>query len=295
MSQKTPQDNHQSKSKKTSQYTLDDLLYLMQRLRKPVTGCPWDLKQDYRSIAPSTLEEAYEVVDAIEKGDYTHLKEELGDLLFQVIFYAQLATEEKRYNFADIIHSLTDKLIRRHPHVFPEGTLHSERLISEGKQDQQQEKQQEKKIRDNWEKIKEQERQDKGQQGLLSDVPLALTALNRAAKLQKRAARVGFDWTNTNDVIAKIREEVVELEEAIANNDTVNIREELGDVIFTCVNLSRHLKVDAEQSLRESNQKFEERIQWIDTELKNQDKTWQDCDESVLDSMWNAAKESLRI
>lgn len=290
MSQEFPQDP----SQEVPQYNLNDLLYLMQRLRKPITGCPWDLKQNYRSIAPSTLEEAYEVVDAIEKGDYIHLKEELGDLLFQVVFYAQLAAEEKRYNFADILHTLTDKLIRRHPHVFPEGTLHSERLISDGKQEPQQESQQEKKIRDNWEKIKEKERQDKGQQGLLSDVPLALTALNRAAKLQKRAARVGFDWTNTNDVIAKIREEIVELEEAIANNDTVNIREELGDVLFTCVNLSRHLKVDAEQSLRESNQKFETRIQWIDTELRNQQKTWQDCDENVLDDMWNAAKKSLK-
>ena len=276
---------------KNSQYNLDDLLYLMERLRKPITGCPWDLKQDYRSIAPSTLEEAYEVVDAIEKSDYTHLKEELGDLLFQVIFYAQLAAEEKRYNFSDILHTLTDKLIRRHPHVFPEGTLHSERLTG----DDQEERQQEKKIRDNWEKIKEQERREKGQQGLLSDVPLALTALNRAAKLQKRAARVGFDWTKTSDVIAKIREEVVELEEAIANKDNVNIKEELGDVLFTCVNLSRHLKIDAEQSLRESNQKFERRIEWIDTELKNQQKTWQDCDEKVLDTMWNEAKSSLKI
>ena len=276
---------------KNSQYNLDDLLYLMERLRKPITGCPWDLKQDYRSIAPSTLEEAYEVVDAIEKSDYTHLKEELGDLLFQVIFYAQLAAEEKRYNFSDILHTLTDKLIRRHPHVFPEGTLHSERLTG----DDQEERQQEKKIRDNWEKIKEQERREKGQQGLLSDVPLALTALNRAAKLQKRAARVGFDWTKTSDVIAKIREEVVELEEAIANKDNVNIKEELGDVLFTCVNLSRHLKIDAEQSLRESNQKFEKRIEWIDTELKSQQKTWQDCDEKVLDTMWSEAKKSLKI
>ena len=129
----------------------------------------------------------------------------------------------------------------------------------------------------------------------MSDVPLALTALNRAAKLQKRAARVGFDWIKTSDVIAKIREEIIELEDAIANNDAVNIREELGDVLFTCVNLSRHLKVDAEQSLRDSNQKFEKRIEWIDTELKNQQKSWQDCDESILDSMWNAAKESLKI
>jgi len=281
----------QEASQKNSQYNLDDLLYLMERLRKPITGCPWDLKQDYRSIAPSTLEEAYEVVDAIEKSDYTHLKEELGDLLFQVIFYAQLAAEEKRYNFSDILHTLTDKLIRRHPHVFPEETLHSERLIG----DDQQERQQEKKIRDNWEKIKEQERREKGQQGLLSDVPLALTALNRAAKLQKRAARVGFDWTETSDVIAKIREEIAELEEAIANKDNDNIKEELGDVLFTCVNLSRHLKIDAEQSLRESNQKFEKRIEWIDTELKNQQKTWQDCDEKVLDTMWNEAKISLKI
>ena len=126
-------------------------------------------------------------------------------------------------------------------------------------------------------------------------MPLALTALNRAAKLQKRAARVGFDWTETSDVIAKIREEIAELEEAIANKDNDNIKEELGDVLFTCVNLSRHLKIDAEQSLRESNQKFERRIEWIDTELKNQQKTWQDCDEKVLDTMWNEAKISLKI
>lgn len=271
-------------------YQLTDLLYLMQRLRKPQTGCPWDLKQSYRSIAPSTLEEAYEVVDAIEKGDFDHLKEELGDLLFQVVFYAQLAEEENRYGFTDIIHTLTDKLIRRHPHVFPDGTLSSERLISkDGHTDPDQEQY----VRENWEKIKERERQGKGQQGILADVPLALTALNRAAKLQKRASRVGFDWHNTENVIAKIREEVRELEVAIARDDKANIAEELGDLLFTCVNVSRHLKVDAEQSLRTSNQKFEQRIQWIESALAQQQKTWQECDESVLDSLWQDAKKSL--
>ncbi len=185
-----------------TQYSVDDLLYLMARLRDPESGCPWDIKQDYASIAPSTLEEAYEVVDAIEKQDFVHLKEELGDLLFQVIFYSQLGKEDERFEFASVVSDLVAKLIRRHPHVFPDGTLQS-RIDNRNTLQAD--------VKARWEAIKQQEREAKGAQGLLADVPLNLPALSRAAKLQKRAASVGFDWDNVYGPIAKVRVEWVSL------------------------------------------------------------------------------------
>ena len=273
-----------------SVYDLNDLVYLMSRLRNPKHGCPWDLKQSYETIVPSTLEEVYEVVDAIERKDYDHLKEELGDLLFQIVFYTQLASEEERFTLNDVIHSLTSKLIRRHPHVFPDGTLFSmlDDKTTQNNTDQIQ------KIKANWEKIKEDERSNKGLGGILDDVPLALTSMNRAAKLQKRASRVGFDWSNIDDVFKKIDEEISELKEAIAASSKENIQEELGDLLFTCVNLARHLNLDADQSLRYCNSKFETRIRAIEKALSQQNLTWESQSEAELDLLWEEAKKAGR-
>ncbi|MDO8341919.1 MAG: nucleoside triphosphate pyrophosphohydrolase [Cellvibrio sp.] len=238
-----------------TQYSIDDLLYLMARLRDPESGCPWDLTQDYASIAPSTLEEAYEVVDAIEKQDFVHLKEELGDLLFQVIFYSQLGKEEDRFEFAGVVSDLVAKLIRRHPHVFPDGTLHSRvenrHTLSTD-------------VKARWEAIKQQERAEKGANGILADVPLNLPSLSRAAKLQKRAASVGFDWDDIYGPIAKVREELMEVEAELDSGDMVALEEELGDLLFAVVNIARYQKIDPEQALRRANQKFEQRFHFIE-------------------------------
>lgn len=238
-----------------NQYTIDDLLYLMARLRDPEAGCPWDIKQDYASIAPSTLEEAYEVVDAIEKQDFVHLKEELGDLLFQVIFYSQLGKEDQRFDFAAVVSDLVAKLIRRHPHVFPEGTLQS-RVDNRHTLPVD--------VKARWEAIKQEERAAKGAQGLLADVPLNLPALSRAAKLQKRAATVGFDWEDVYGPIAKVREELLEVEAELDSGDQAALEEELGDLLFAVVNIARYQKIDPEQALRRANQKFEQRFNYIE-------------------------------
>jgi ATP diphosphatase len=266
----------------TYQYSTDDLLYLMARLRDPQTGCPWDIKQDYASIAPSTLEEAYEVVDAIEKQDFVHLKEELGDLLFQVIFYSQLGKEENRFDFAGVVSDLVEKLVRRHPHVFPEGTLQSKidnrhTLPSD--------------VKARWEAIKQQERDAKGAQSLLADVPLNLPALSRAAKLQKRAASVGFDWVDIQGPIAKVREELIEVEEALIANDEKAIEEELGDLLFAVVNVSRYLKVDPELALRKASQKFESRFSYIETHIQ---KPLAEASIEEMTVLWDEAKVVLK-
>lgn len=237
------------------QYSVDDLLYLMARLRDPESGCPWDIKQDYASIAPSTLEEAYEVVDAIEKQDFGHLKEELGDLLFQVIFYSRIGEEENRFDFAGVVSGLVTKLLRRHPHVFPDGTLQSRidnRHTLPGD------------VKARWEVIKQQEREQQGKTGLLDDVPLNLPSLTRATKLQKRAASVGFDWDDIQGPMAKVREELAEVEEALALKNNAAVEEELGDLLFAVVNVTRYLKIDAEAALRAANRKFEQRFHYIE-------------------------------
>lgn len=259
-------------------YTIDDLLYLMARLRDPATGCPWDIAQDYASVAPSTLEEAYEVVDAIEKQDFVHLKEELGDLLFQVIFYSQLGKEAARFEFAGVVSDLVAKLVRRHPHVFPDGTLHSRvenRMTLPAD------------VKARWEAIKQQERNEKGAQGLLADVPLNLPALSRAAKLQKRAASVGFDWDDVQGPIAKVREELVEVEAELQSGDAAALEDELGDLLFAVVNIARYQKIDPEQALRRANQKFERRFHFIETNV------CQPLKETSIDEMnrlWEKAK-----
>lgn len=263
-------------------YSIDDLIYLMARLRKPETGCPWDLKQDYRSITPSTIEEAYEVVDAIESGDLMHLREELGDLLFQVIFYSQLASEDNIWDFSAVVHGLTEKLIRRHPHVFPDGGLNSERPPGPPPEDGA--------IKQTWEKIKQQERHAKGKQKLLDDVPRALPAMSRAEKLQKRAAKVGFDWEDPAPVLDVVAGELTELRDAFAEKDENAVAEELGDVLFACVNLSRHLKLDAEQLLRNANQKFETRFQYIEESLAARGQSLEDSTVEEMEMLWQQAK-----
>ena len=263
-------------------YDLQDLLYLMQRLRTPGSGCPWDLEQTYLSITPSTIEEAYEVVDAIEREDYAHLNEELGDLLFQVVFYAQLAKEDGFFEFGSIVDSLVSKLVRRHPHVFPQGRLRDEQedFSSLSQSD----------VIQNWDDIKGTERLEKGKAGLLDDVPLALPALQRAQKLQKRVAKVGMDFRNLEDVVAKLDEEIIELKDALAENDAEALSEELGDVLFTCVNLARLKGTDADQLLRLTNKKFERRIQKMEHMIEQANTTWSACSDDELETLWVKAK-----
>lgn len=261
-------------------YHLEDLMYLMQRLREPETGCPWDLKQDYQSITPSTIEEAYEVVDAIERGDLDHLKEELGDLLFQVIFYSQLADEDKRFTFHDVVHVITEKLVRRHPHVFPDGTLRSRRAPGEALDDTQ--------IKASWENIKQNERSEKGNAGVFDDVPKALPALTRAAKLQKRAAKLGFDWPEAGPVLDKLDEELQELRDAFASGSESDIAGELGDLMFTCVNLSRHLGHDPDSLMRRANHTFESRFTHVAARMNAAKE--QPPSAATLESWWEEAK-----
>lgn len=261
------------------QYSIDDLLYLMARLRDPDTGCPWDIKQDYASIAPSTLEEAYEVVDAIEKQDFAHLNEELGDLLFQVIFYAQIGKEEGRFDFGSIVSELVTKLLRRHPHVFPDGTLHS-RVDNRHTLPTD--------VKARWEAIKQQEREAKGKTGLLDDVPVNLPSLSRATKLQKRAASVGFDWEDVQGPIAKVREELAEVEEALAQQDVQAVEEELGDLLFAVVNITRYLKLDAEAALRAANRKFERRFRYME---QRSPRPLAESSIEDMNRLWDAAKQ----
>ncbi|MGC4012296.1 MAG: nucleoside triphosphate pyrophosphohydrolase [Pseudomonas sp.] len=266
-------------------HKLDDLLYLMARLRDPQHGCPWDLKQSYATIVPYTLEEAYEVADAIERGDFDHLREELGDLLFQVVYYAQLAREEGRFEFDAVVDGITSKLIRRHPHVFPDGDLYGEPDPA---------KLEEAAVKQRWEELKAEERAAKAaepvQLSLLDDVPNALPALSRAAKLQKRASQVGFDWADALPVVDKVREELDEVLEAMAGGDTEAQAEEVGDLLFVVVNLARKLKVDPETALRAANAKFERRFRYIETALRDQGRTLEDSNLEEMDELWGAAK-----
>ncbi|WP_369602785.1 nucleoside triphosphate pyrophosphohydrolase [Hahella sp. SMD15-11] len=267
-------------------YTLDDLRTLMARLRDPRTGCPWDLRQNWQSIVPHTLEEAYEVADAIERGDFSHIAEELGDLLFQVVFYAQLAEEEGRFEWADIVDGIVRKLLRRHPHVFPEGTLDSERDPSVTPEEAE--------IRANWEAIKAAEKSGKAQAdepaSLLDAVPAGLPELTRALELQKRAATVGFDWPDVEPVFAKVEEELSEVREAVAEGDQDHVEAEIGDLLFVCVNLARALKVDPAQALRRTNRKFEARFRSVEKALRASGKDWGETSLEEMDRWWDAAK-----
>lgn len=238
--------------------SVQKLLDIMAKLRNPDGGCPWDLEQNFDTIAPCTLEEAYEVVDAIQRKDMPGLQEELGDLLLQVVFHAQMAKEENIFNFDDVVKSLADKLVFRHPHVFGDGAASSAGDVM--------------KI---WEERKAEEKKAKhsGPISVLDDVPLALPALARAQKISKRAAKVGFEWDATEDVLDKVIEEVEEMRQAIRNKDVANMEEELGDMFFVMVNLGRRLGIDCEDAARKANVKFESRFKGMESEikLKNED------------------------
>lgn len=265
------------------QYNLDDLLHLMRRLRDLLTGCPWDIKQTFASIVPFTLEETYEVIDAIERQDYGHLYEELGDLLFQIVFYSQLAAEQEMFTCSDVIHQLVAKLVARHPHVFPQGTLESSRSATETHSDQT--------IKDTWENLKREQRSERGIRGRLGDVPDSLPGLMRAAKLQKRAASHDFDWPDTAGVMDKIKEELLEVEGAVAGGDQVEVAEEIGDLLFSCVNLARHLGVDSETALRTANRKFATRFAAMETRAEELGKNFDDLPWSEKDRLWEWSKQ----
>lgn len=256
------------------------LLQIMSLLRDREHGCPWDLAQTWTSIVPHTLEEAYEVADAIEREDYAGLKSELGDLLLQVVFYAQFATEEGRFGFADVVETLVDKLVRRHPHVFGDTEYESLEAQSAG-----------------WERIKREEQAARGESpaGTLDNVPLALPGLTRAVKLTKKAARVGFDWGEPGAVLDKIEEEIHELRREIADGAPVErLRDELGDVLFATANLARHLDLDPEAALRSTNAKFERRFRHIEDRLAESARTPAEATLSEMDAYWNEAKRMER-
>jgi MazG family protein len=261
-------------------YTVEDLLSVMARLRDKDTGCPWDVEQSFATIAPYTIEEAYEVADAIAREDLDALKEELGDLLLQVVYHAQMASEDARFGFADVVDAITRKMIRRHPHVFADASR-DEFLTG-----------------DMWQRIKNEEKAGRGaavEDSRLDDVPLALPALARAVKLQKRAAEVGFDWPSLVPVLAKAEEEIAELKTAIAESEgkeshVKRVEEEFGDLLFVMANIARHLKVDPEAALRGANAKFVRRFKSIEAALAKDGRKPEDATLEEMDQLWDEAK-----
>lgn len=267
-----------------------ELLEIMRRLRDPNGGCPWDLEQNFSTIAPYTIEEAYEVSDAIERGDFEGLREELGDLLLQVVFHAQMAEEEGLFAYDDVVRAICDKMVRRHPHVFgpkdlKPGDAKTQAKTSGG-------------VTKAWEQIKREERAAKAsedaEKGLLEDVPVALPALSRAIKLQNRAAEVGFDWPSAVSVIEKIVEEAKELADAQAEAAPEKIAEEYGDLLFVMANLARHLKIDPEASLRATNAKFVRRFKAIEEGLQAAGNPIEDASLEEMEALWRKAKEAER-
>lgn len=258
--------------------SIRELLDIMARLRDSEHGCPWDCAQDFATIAPYTIEEAYEVADAIAREDRAALKDELGDLLLQVVFHARMAEEEGSFDFADVASAIGAKLVRRHPHVFGAAEYAD---ITEQTAD--------------WERIKADERQRRGETSALDGVPLALPALTRAAKLQRRAARVGFDWPNLAPVLDKLDEELRELRGALAEHDATRIREELGDLLFSCVNLARTLDQDPEAALAATNRKFERRFRCLEHWLHAEGRCPEQLTLAELDELWERAKREERI
>lgn len=270
--------------------TIDDLLEIMAALRAPVTGCPWDLEQNFQTIAPYTIEEAYEVADAIARDDLVDLNEELGDLLLQVVYHAQMAEEVGAFDFSDVVSGISRKMVRRHPHVF--GNEDVRTAVD---------------VKGLWERVKAEERRDKkrlkgakspcdglASARLLDDVPLALPALTRALKLQDKAAKVGFDWPSLAPVLDKVREEFTELEDAIASTSADAIEDELGDVLFVLANIARHARVDPEAALRRTNEKFVRRWRRIEELLAADERKAEDCGLEELDRLWNVAKREER-
>ena len=255
---------------------IEKLLEIMQKLRDADSGCPWDVAQDFATIAPYTVEEAYEVADAIAREDMDALRDELGDLLFQVAFHAQMASEAGHFDFNDVAAGISEKMIRRHPHVFG-----SDEERAAGKE------------AGSWERIKAQERADSGDASAMAGVAKALPALKRAQKLGNRASTVGFDWTDRGGVRDKIHEELEELEEAVGGRDSGEIDEEFGDLLFAVVNLSRHLDVDPEQALRGANDKFERRFRAMEQAILDSGRALRSLTLAELEQEWRAAKRRL--
>ncbi|MFT4715869.1 MAG: ATP diphosphatase [Paracoccaceae bacterium] len=254
---------------------LERLLEIMARLRDPISGCPWDIEQDFHSIVAYTIEEAYEVVDAIETENWPELEGELGDLLLQVVYYTQMGAEAGLFDFSSVTKNIADKMVHRHPHVF--GAESRDKSAAQQTQD--------------WEKIKAAERENKSeQQRVLDGVAKALPALTRAVKLQNRAARVGFDWPSTDQVIDKIKEEAAELVEARAEKAAEDVFEEFGDLMFVVANLARHLKIDPETALRSANDKFTQRFGAVEDKLALIGKTPEQSDLAEMDSLWDLVK-----
>lgn len=260
---------------------IETLLEIMARLRDPETGCPWDLEQSYETIAPYTIEEAYEVADAIERGDMTDLKDELGDLLLQVVFHSRIAEDDGNFRFSDVVEAISSKMVRRHPHVFGTEDGDTPEAVS-----------------GSWEKIKAAERAEKAgntQPGTLDGIPKALPALVRAVKLQKRAARVGFDWPQTQQVLDKLVEETEELKtEVDTGAPPERILDEMGDILFAYANLARHLNIGPEQALASTNAKFERRFKRIEAWLADDNRTPDQSSLEEMDSLWNRAKTEER-
>lgn len=259
------------------------LIEIMAALRTPVTGCPWDLEQDFATIAPYTIEEAYEVVDAITRGDLDDLREELGDLLLQVVFHAQMAEERNAFAFGDVVEAITRKMIRRHPHVFADkdGNLAPSH------------------VKEVWDRIKAEEKAERAarrppeevqHKSLLSGVKAGQPALTRAMELQRKASTVGFDWNDPRAVLRKIREEADEIEAALDRNDKQELAAETGDLLFALVNLARHVDADPEAALRTTNAKFERRFAYIERALEAQGRTLEQASLAEMDALWNAAK-----
>jgi len=259
---------------RTDSAAMDRLLDVMRRLRDPETGCPWDIEQDFVTIAPYTIEEAYEVADAIERGDWGDLRGELGDLLLQVVFHAQIASDRGLFAFEDVADDIAAKMVARHPHVF--GDEDRDKSAAQQSRD--------------WEAIKAAERAAKSQTGVLDGVAAGLPALLRAVKLQKRAARVGFDWPDSVQVLDKITEEVAELNEAAEAGARDQIAEEFGDLLFVMANLARHMNIDPEAALRGANAKFTRRFAAIETALSRDGRSPEESDLAEMDALWDAAK-----
>ncbi|UDW83592.1 nucleoside triphosphate pyrophosphohydrolase [Pasteurella canis] len=256
-------------------YSIQEFVKLIAQLRNPNGGCPWDLKQNYQTMIPCLTEETYEVIEAIQQNNMQDLKEELGDLLLQVVFFSQLATEDEHFTFDDVVNTVSSKIIRRHPHVFGNKKAHNEQEALQ-----------------NWNAIKAQENQNKGQTSILDNIPHAFPALMRAEKLQKRGAKVGFDWNETTHVIEKIKEELNEVQQEIEKSprQQAKIEEEIGDLLFAVVNLSRHLHCQPEESLRKANHKFEQRFRAVERKLKQNNKTFADSSLIEMDLLWDEVK-----
>ena len=259
-----------------SQNKINRILDIMASLRDPETGCPWDLQQDFASIAPYTLEEAYEVTDAIERGDMDDLKDELGDLLLQVVFHARMAEETALFDFDDVVNAISDKMIRRHPHVFGDADADNPEAV-----------------RQSWEEIKAQEKAEKGKSeadSLMDDIPLALPGLSRAVKIQNRAARIQFDWPDIEPVFDKLQEEIGEVREAIKSGSADAMEDEIGDLLFVVANIARHLKIDPEKAVRRTNGKFMSRFKHLEAQAAQSDKENLTLEE--LETFWQAAKKA---